>query len=209
MTETHTFDLSQLSEANFRRHRFARFLIGLSGWILFVFPIALTVYLFYNATLLLQVYGKYFFVGVGTLFGYLCLALAWLPVRYWARPPVALSVSSAGLDFWTRSGKWLRVPWRQEGALPIELEERVYPPGAPNEAAYSIWVKWGRIDSLLVWRRLVPLTYTTEAGFHRVLQEARAQGLPIERFDSSRGSAFPTKTPALSATVYRIARASA
>lgn len=204
-----TFDLRQLSEANYRRHRLARFLVALGGSLLFVLPIALTVELFYVATPLLLTYGKYFFVAVGVFVGYLCLAIAWLPVRYWARPPVTLSVSSVGLNFEFRSGNWLRVPWTKQGALPIELEERVYPPGVPDEATYSIWVKWGRTDALLIWHRLVPLTYTTAAGFQRVLQEARTQGLTIERFEAARRSSFPTRVRALSGTVYRIARVSA
>ena len=34
-----------------------------------------------------------------------------------------------------------------------------------------------------MWRQVVPLTYTTEAAFRRVLEEARNHHLHVKRFD--------------------------
>jgi hypothetical protein len=202
MTETpQTFDLTSLAEANYLRHRFKRYLVGLSGAGIYVALLAFLVESGLTADSSVAVSVSYTAVAVGILVGYLCLSIASVPFRYWAPPPVAMSVSSEGLDFLLRTGRHIRVPWRRD-ALRIGLLERVVRSGKDQTAAYRIWVMWGRGDFELVWRRVVPLIYTTEEGLHRVLEEARNQHLSVKRYDGKSLSLVP----AVSATTYVISR---
>jgi hypothetical protein len=196
------FDLTALSEVNYMRHRVKRYIVGSCGCIAFVALLFLGVSGILTAVPFLPLYERYFFTAVGALIGYLCLSLAWVPFRYWAAPPVALSVSSNGLDFLLRSGRRIDVAWKRD-SLRIELLERVSQHGLGQDTDYRIWVMWARGDFELVWRRVVPLTYTSEAGLHRVLDEARNQHLSVRRIDHSKSlSMFPT----VSRTAYIISR---
>jgi hypothetical protein len=203
MPETpQTFDLSSLAEANYLRHRSKRYLAGLGGGLAFVAFLAIDFSGVRFAASPLPLSERYFFAAIGTLMGYLCLSLGWVPFRYWAPPPVAMSVSSEGLDFLLRTGRHIRVPWRRE-ALRIELLERVVRSGKDQTGAYRIWVMWGRGDFELVWRRIVPLVYTTELGLQRVLEEATSQHLSVERFDPARSLSLVST---VSRTAYIISR---
>lgn len=197
-----TFDLSPLSRANYSRHRFKRYLVGLCGGVAFLALLTLGITGILTAVSLLPVYERYFFAAVGALVGYLCLSLAWVPVRYWAPPPVAMSVSSKGLDFLLGSGSRIHVPW-ERNSLRIELLERVLQPGLGQEMAHRIWVMWGRGDFEIVWRTVVPLVYTTEEGLRRVLEEARNQYLSVERVDHAKSLSLVST---VSRTAYIISR---
>lgn len=197
-----TFDLTPLSEANYIRHRFKRYLVGVAGCAAFVALLALGIAGIFVAVSSLPVYERYFFATVGALIGYLCLSLAWIPFRYWAVPPVAMTVSSNGLDFLFRSGSRILVPW-ERNSLRIELLERVMPHKHAPEAAYRIWVMWGRGDFEFVWRRVVPLVYTSEGGLQRVLEEARTRRLSVRRVDRAKALSL---VPTVSRTAYIVSR---
>ncbi len=177
-----TFNLVSLSEENYIRHRFNRYIVGLAGCMEYAASLALGINGILTGVSVLPAYERYYFAAVAALAGYLPLALAWVPFRYWAAPPVALSVSSKGLDFLLRSGSRIHVPWDRD-SLKIELLERVIQHGRGREMNYRIWVMWGRGDFKLLWRRVVPLTYTSEGGLHRILEEARNQHVSVERID--------------------------
>jgi hypothetical protein len=178
-------DLTPHSEANFRRHRTRRLAIAILGCCCFCALAGLGFVAVLTATSPLSLGVRYIFLAIGFLLGYLCLSLAWVPFRYWAPPPVALSVTSQGLDFRLMQGNQVHIPWNR-GSLRIELLARAIRENGPVEASHRMWVMWGRGDFELMWRRVVPLTYVPPSVFERVLEEARAQNLSIERIDSRR-----------------------
>jgi hypothetical protein len=196
------FDFAPRSEANYTRHRFKRYLVGVGGCVAFAALVALGVTGILTAVSILPASERYFFTGVAVLIGYLCLSLAWVPFRYWAAPPVALSVGSTGLDFTLKSGRHVRVPWDRD-SLRIELLERVTKTRRGEETDHRIWVMWGRGDFEIVWRRVVPLTYSSEGALQRVLEEARSQHLSVERVDHARSLSM---SPDTSRTAYIISR---
>lgn len=193
-----TFDLASISDENYLRHRFKRYLVAVAGSLVLAGMLALGVSGILTAVPILPVYERYFFAAMLIFVGYFCLALAWVPYRYWARPPVALSVGPLGIDFILRSGRRIHVPWARDAGM-IELLERVTQHGRGRGAAYRIWVVWGTGDWEFMWRQVVPLTYTTEAAFRRVLEEARNHHLHVKRFDPPHALSL---VPTVSRTVY-------
>lgn len=197
-----SFDLTSLSEENYIRHRFKRYLVGVGGCIVCAALLALGISAVFTGGSLLPAYLRYFMAAEAVLFGYLCLSLCWVPFRYWAAPPVALSVSSKGLDFLLKNGSRIHVPWERED-LRIQLLERVALDGRARGADYRIWVMWGPGDFKFVWRRVVPLTYTSEGALRRVLEEARNQHVYVKRYDNAKTLSL---VPTVSRTAYDISR---
>jgi hypothetical protein len=128
---------------------------------------------------------RIFFASVGMLAGFLTFSIFWIPTRFWAPPPVSLSVSPQGLGFRLRDGRQLTRSW-DTSTLWIELLRRTGPSPLPAEADYRLWVTRGDTDYRLAWRRVVPLTYLTEAAFDSVLHAAEDAHVSVERVDSAR-----------------------
>ena len=198
------FNLTQLSEENYARHRTKRYVIGVSGILVFILVVAYTIEGAFNAVAILGDFDRVFFVIAAALEGYLLFSLAWVPFRYWAPPPVALSVGPQGMDFTLKSGRRIHVPWDRDVGS-IELLERVVPQGNPQESSFRIWVMWGPGDFERAWRRIVPLTYVPEAALRAVLEEAHTHDVSVELVEHAKSLSL---VPTASRTAYVISRTS-
>jgi hypothetical protein len=199
-------DLRSLSDLNYRRHRALRLASASIGGILFIGVVALGVWDTLTSTPLLSVPFRYLLLAGGSVLpAYLLFAIFWVPVKLWAPPPMGLSVDPRGLEFWMGNGRRIRLGW-EEAPLEIELLRRAGSTGLPVEASYRLWVTRGNRDYVLAWRRVVPLTYLTAAGFDRILQGARLAQIPVARIDNAKSLSMTRST---TQTAFVISRATA
>jgi hypothetical protein len=126
----------------------------------------------------------YAFAGVGVLFGFLSLSLAWIPVRFWAQPPVKIQVREGGLKLWDRSGVETQLNWTLS-SVRLELLVRSGD-GQGTGPSDRIWVAPGTRALRLPWRPLIPLIYTTRDGAKQLLSATRAANLSVTRRENGK-----------------------
>lgn len=183
--ESVRFELAELSAVNYRRHRAWRFAFAAAGWAAFAALLALGVYGIFEAVPYLLLWGRLFLAGCLVLAGFLCVSLASIPFRLWARPPVSLELRPQGILFSFSRGPPIEVTW-EERPLQMELLQRDNGPESQSGASYRLWVSRGARGYRLPWRRMVPLTYLTRSAFEQVLAAAKSASSEIKRIDNSR-----------------------
>jgi hypothetical protein len=127
---------------------------------------------------------RYLFLAVALWVAYFLLTLAWIPFRFWASPPVGVSADARGLTFRLRDGRRMEVNWKTE-SLWIEILKRTGPTISETGAAWRLWIIKSDWDNRLLWRKVVPLVYTTEAEADAVLQAAGHAGMSIKNVETA------------------------
>ena len=178
-----TYDLARLSDFNFRRHRLLRYASAATGVALAVAIVLFTWESVSEALPEFLGWGRLAFMAASVAVGYFCIAIAWIPVRLLARPPVSISLTSQGIELEVRHGKAFRFDWT-DSRLTAELLFRDSDPTIASESRYRLLIGRGAYDLRAPWRRLPPIAYLTEVCANGILKLAEDANLRIEKVDS-------------------------
>jgi hypothetical protein len=176
------YDLSRLSDLNYRRHRTLRYVIAGIGVISPLCLVAFTWETTATATPGLLAPGRLVFMAAALVVGYFCLGLAWIPFRLMARPPVSITVSYHGIDLAMLDGKVYHIDWA-ERRLAGELLLRDTDSSVAPESRFRLLIGHGGYDYRAPWRWIPPAAYLTEACARMILEFAQAAHVNIERIE--------------------------
>ncbi len=125
---------------------------------------------------------------------YLCLTLAWAPIRFWSRPPVGLSIDATGLTFLLVDGSRRKLTWNDE-ELRIDVVVRPANPRTPPEARFRLFGTANRGDTRRPWRKVIPLTYVSEVAAKSIIAQARDAGAPVREDPSQQPVSLFSNNP--------------
>jgi len=121
-------------------------------------------------------------LAAGLFIAGLTFAMVLYPYRYWARPPVELSIGPDGLGFHLASGRNLELKWSNSTSR-IAIVLREDDPDIPVYARFRLFIDKDGLDAKLPWRRVIPLVYVPKQALDSILAHAESAGLGISTTD--------------------------